>query len=67
MFENSVHTSKITHLTITKSNWLMLFEEVIVVYDDKYEKSINTKYRVTDYKSRWDIYSPLDFKELKYS
>jgi hypothetical protein len=42
----------------------MLFEEVIVVYD---EKSINTKCRVTDYKSRWDIYSPLDFKELKYS
>jgi hypothetical protein len=43
------------HFTIAKIKSLMLFEEVITVYTEKHKKHINTKCRVTDYKSRWDI------------
>jgi hypothetical protein len=34
IFKNSVRTSKRTpHFTITKINWLMLFKEIIAVYN----------------------------------
>jgi hypothetical protein len=50
LFKNSVRTSKRTpHFTITKTNWLTLFKEVIAVYNDKHKKPINTKCPVTDY------------------
>jgi hypothetical protein len=46
---NSGCTSKTTpHFTITKINWLMLFKEIIAIYNVKHIKSINTKSVVTD-------------------
>jgi hypothetical protein len=42
----------------------MLFEEIIAVYSKKHKKPINTKCRITDYYSRWDIWLPLGFKGL---
>jgi hypothetical protein len=66
LFKNSVRTTKRTpHFTITKINWLTLFKEVIAVYNKKHTKPINTKRRVTDYYSRWDIYLPLSFKRVR--
>jgi hypothetical protein len=42
-FKNSVRTAKKTqHFTITKINWLTLFEEIIAVYCENHKKSINT-------------------------
>jgi len=44
IFKNSVRTSKRTqHFTITKTNWLMQFKEVTVVYTEKHKKYKNTK------------------------
>jgi hypothetical protein len=62
--ENSVRTSKRTpHFTITKINWLMLFKEIIDVWNEKLKKCVNTKCRVTDFKSSWDICLPLAVKD----
>jgi hypothetical protein len=47
LFKNSVRTSKRTHFTITKINWLMLITEIIAVYSENCAKPINTKCRVT--------------------
>jgi hypothetical protein len=48
LFNNSVRTSKRTpHLTIKKINWLMLFKEVISVYNEKSAKPIHTKCSIT--------------------
>jgi hypothetical protein len=42
LFKNSVRTSKRTpHFTITKINWLTLFEEIIAVYSEKRTKFKN--------------------------
>jgi hypothetical protein len=39
LFKNSVRTSKRTpHFTITKINWLTLFNEIIAVYADSHPK-----------------------------
>jgi hypothetical protein len=66
IFENSVRTSERTpHFTITKFNWLMLFKEIIALHSENYAKPINTKCRVTDFKSSWDIYLPLAVKGVK--
>jgi hypothetical protein len=51
LFKKSVRTSKRTpHVTITKINWLRLFNEirVIAVYSENHTKHINTKCSVTD-------------------
>jgi hypothetical protein len=54
--KNSVRTSKrTTNFTITKINWLMLFKEIIAVYNENHAKPINTKYSITDCQSRWFI------------
>jgi hypothetical protein len=37
-------------------NWLMLFKEVIAVYNENQMEFINTKYNVTNLKTRWYIY-----------
>jgi hypothetical protein len=45
--KNSVHTSKRTpHFTFTKISWLMLFKEIIPVYNEKHKKPINTKFKL---------------------
>jgi hypothetical protein len=53
VFKNSVLTSKKTqHIAITKTNWSMLFTEIISVYSENHTKPINTlceKCTVTDY------------------
>jgi hypothetical protein len=42
LFKNSVRTSKRTpHFTITKINWLTLFNEIISVYSESHTKPIN--------------------------
>jgi hypothetical protein len=67
LFKNSVRTSKRTpHFTITKINWLMLFEEIIAVYNENHAKPIHTKCSITDCKSRWFIYLPLGLKVLSH-
>jgi hypothetical protein len=44
IFKNSVRTAKKTlHFTITKINWLTLFQEIIAVYSENNAKPINTK------------------------
>jgi hypothetical protein len=49
IFKNSVCTSKKTqHFTITKINWLMLFEEIMPVYSENHTRPINTKCTVSD-------------------
>jgi hypothetical protein len=49
LFKNSVHTSERTpHFTITKISWIMLFREIITIYNYKHIKATNIKYRVTD-------------------
>jgi hypothetical protein len=41
--KNSVRTAKKTqHFTITKTNWLTLFKEIIAVYSENNTKPINT-------------------------
>jgi hypothetical protein len=41
--DSSVRTSKKTqHFSITKTNWFVLFKEIIAVYSDNHAKSINT-------------------------
>jgi hypothetical protein len=56
MLFNSVYTSKRTpNFTITKINWLMLFEEIIAVYSENHAKPINTKCSITDCQSIWFI------------
>jgi hypothetical protein len=48
--KNSVRTSKRTpHFTITETNWLIAFKEIIAVYSDDNTEPINTKYRATDF------------------
>jgi hypothetical protein len=43
IFENSVRTAKKTqHFTITKTNWLTLFKDIIPVYSENHTKHINT-------------------------
>jgi hypothetical protein len=37
------------HFTITKSNWLTLFKEIIAVYTEKHWERTNTERRVADY------------------
>jgi hypothetical protein len=50
IFKNSARTSERTqHFTIPKIEWLMLFKEVIAVWNEKHKKPMNTKCRVTDY------------------
>jgi hypothetical protein len=47
IFKNSVRTAKKTQVfTITKTNLLMLFKEIIAVYSENHTKHINTKCRV---------------------
>jgi hypothetical protein len=46
---DTVRTSKRTHFTFTTINWLILFKEVIAIYNEKHTKPTNTKRRVTDY------------------
>jgi hypothetical protein len=54
LFKDSVRTSKRTpHFTITKINWLTLFKEIIVVYNEDHAKSINAKCSITDCQGRW--------------
>jgi hypothetical protein len=66
LFKNLDRTSKRTpNFTITKINWLMLFEEIIAVYSENHAKPINTKCSITDCQSRWFIYLPLGLKGLK--
>jgi len=56
LFKNPVRTSKRTpHFTITRINWLMMFKGIITVYAKNRTKSINTKCRVIECKSRWFI------------
>jgi hypothetical protein len=56
LFKNSGRTSKRTpHFTITKTNWLVLFKEIIAVYSENHAKPINTKCGITDCQSRWVI------------
>jgi hypothetical protein len=56
LFKNSVCTSKRTpHFTITKINWLMVFNEIIAVYGENHAKPINTKCSITDCQRRWFI------------
>jgi hypothetical protein len=65
IFKNSVRTAKKTpHFTITKTNWLTLFKEIIAVYSKNHIRPINTKCRATDCWSRWCTYLPLGFKGL---
>jgi hypothetical protein len=65
IFKNSVRTTKKTqHFTITKINWLTLFKEIVAVYSENHTKPINTKWRVIDCRSRWEIYLPLGIKGL---
>jgi hypothetical protein len=46
---NSVHTENETqHFTVTKINWLMLFKEIMPVYNENHTKNINTEYSITD-------------------
>jgi hypothetical protein len=45
LFENSVRTSP--HFTITKINWLMMFKEIIAVYDDNRNETY--KYKMQGY------------------
>jgi hypothetical protein len=52
-------------LIITKINCLTLFNEIIGVYYENNTKHINTKCRVADCYSRWDIHSSLSFKGLR--
>jgi hypothetical protein len=48
MFKNSVRTAKkIQHLAITKINWLMLFREIIAVYNENHTKH---KYKMKSYR-----------------
>jgi hypothetical protein len=48
IFKYSVHTSKKTqHFTITKMNWLMLFEEINAVYTGNHTKPSKTKCQLT--------------------
>jgi hypothetical protein len=54
ILKNSVRTSKRTHFTVTKINWLTLFKEVIAVYGHNHTKHINTKHCVTDCQDGWD-------------
>jgi uracil DNA glycosylase len=43
MLTNPVRTAKKTQLfTVTKINWLTLFEEIITVYSEDHTKQINT-------------------------
>jgi hypothetical protein len=65
MFKNSVRTSKRTpNCTIKNISWLILFKEIIAVYNENHTKLKNIKYCVTDcYESR-DIQLPLGFEEL---
>jgi hypothetical protein len=42
----------------------MLFKEVVDIYIENHIKQINTKWRFTDYHSRWDIALPLGLKWL---
>jgi hypothetical protein len=61
LFNNSDRTSKRTqHSTITKINRLMLFKEIVAVYNENHTKLINTKYKYTD-----RISGPLSLKGLK--
>jgi hypothetical protein len=48
------------HFPITKSKWLMLFKEKIVVYSGSHTKPTNTKYRVFFLKLGWVYYPSLD-------
>jgi hypothetical protein len=42
LFKNPVRTSKRTpHFTITKTNWLTLFTEIIAVYSDNHKETEN--------------------------
>jgi hypothetical protein len=46
---SSVRTGKKTpHFTVTESNRLTLFKEIISVYSENHTKPVNTKCRVTD-------------------
>jgi hypothetical protein len=48
IFKNSVRTSERTpHYNTTDINWLMLFKDIITVYNENHTKSINTKCSVT--------------------
>jgi hypothetical protein len=45
IFNNSVRTAKKTpHFTVTKINWLTLFNEIIAVYCENHSKHTNTCY-----------------------
>jgi hypothetical protein len=49
IFKKSVRTAKKTpHFTITKINWLTLFEEIIAVYYENHTKPMNIKCSITD-------------------
>jgi hypothetical protein len=41
--EFSPYRKKTQHFTITKVNWLTLFEEIIAVYSENHTKHISTK------------------------
>jgi len=56
LFKNSARTSKRTpHFTITKTNWLTLFKEIIAVHSENHAKPINTKCSITNCQSTWFI------------
>jgi hypothetical protein len=43
LFKSSVPTSQETHcISIIKTNWLVLFREIIAVYSENHTKHINT-------------------------
>jgi hypothetical protein len=53
LFKNPVRTTKRTpHFTVTETNKLMLFKEIIAGYSKKHMNPINRN-KVTDYCSRW--------------
>jgi hypothetical protein len=49
------------HFTITKISLLILFKEIIAVYNENHTKQKMQTYRLS---SRWDRYLPLGFKVL---
>jgi hypothetical protein len=52
IFKEPVRTSKRTHFTITRLNWVMLFKEIMAFYSEKYKKLIQ-KYSVRDCQDSW--------------
>jgi hypothetical protein len=67
IFKNSVRTAmKTQHFTITKINWLTMFNEIIAVYSENHTRPIIQNAELLIVKSRWYICLPLGFKVLNH-